>query len=491
MSMPFFVSVSKKKKIVLVLLLVLVLVGLYHLYKPLPKDISFAGSKHTLHSDDLTILFDQTYRDAEGRRVSQQEIFDEIFAMLDDAGEYILLDLFLFNDFGGENAYRHLAQELTDKLIAKKKASPTVKIDFITDEINTMYGTRKSTQLRALEDAGINVIYTNLMPLRDSNVLYSAPWRIFGSWFGVGKSGIFPHPLSAKEQKVSLRSYLRMANFKANHRKIVLSDDGKGGLVSLITSANPHDGSAAHSNVAAKIRGNIGRDVYRAEEAVAQMSGRTLTSLPKHLMHTQQRKSTGKIIAQILTEQKIKDAVVATIDATTAGENIDLGMFYFSDRTIVKALKKASARGVKIRIILDPNKDAFGHKKNGIPNRQVANELVRASDGKIAIRWYKTHGEQFHTKILIVHKHTHQTILILGSANYTRRNIGDYNLEEDVMLILPSTDKSAQKVSSYFDTLWYNRDKKFFTTNYEEFKDTSLWKYLLYRVQEGSGLSTF
>ena len=50
-------------------------------------------------------------------------------------------------------------------------------------------------------------------------------------------------------------------------------------------------------------------------------------------------------------------------------------MFYLSERQIVKALITAKERGVNVRVLLDPNKDAFGREKNGIPNRQVASEL--------------------------------------------------------------------------------------------------------------------
>ena len=50
-------------------------------------------------------------------------------------------------------------------------------------------------------------------------------------------------------------------------------------------------------------------------------------------------------------------------------------MFYLSERKIISAIKKAHSRKVKVRLLLDPNKDAFGREKNGIPNRSVAYEL--------------------------------------------------------------------------------------------------------------------
>ena len=39
----------------------------------------------------------------------------------------------------------------------------------------------------------------------------------------------------------------------------------------------------------------------------------------------------------------------------------------------------AADRGVRVRLILDPNRDAFGRQKDGVPNRPVANELVTQS----------------------------------------------------------------------------------------------------------------
>jgi HKD family nuclease len=49
------------------------------------------------------------------------------------------------------------------------------------------------------------------------------------------------------------------------------------------------------------------------------------------------------------------------------------------------------------------------------------------------VQWYDTHGEQFHTKLLAFHT-ARGTTLLGGSANLTRRNLGDYNLEADLLV---------------------------------------------------------
>src|SRR5262249_10097130 len=142
----------------------------------------------------------------------------------------------------------------------------------------------------------------------------------------------------------------------------------------------------------------------------------------------------GEIVrTQVLTEGAIRDAIVEHIEAAVRGESIAIAMFYISDRKVIDALVDAADRGVDLRLIPGPDKDAFGYEKNGIPNRPVASELVAASNGAIHVRWYRTHGEQFHTKLVIVYG-AERLWMSLGSANLTRRNIGDYNLEANVAI---------------------------------------------------------
>jgi phosphatidylserine/phosphatidylglycerophosphate/cardiolipin synthase-like enzyme len=167
-------------------------------------------------------------------------------------------------------------------------------------------------------------------------------------------------------------------------------------------------------------------------------------------------------------------------------------MFYLSDRAVVEALLTASHRGVPVRLILDPNKDAFGHEKSGVPNRPVASELVAASDGAIRVRWYRTHGEQFHTKLVMIYGRD-RVWLTLGSANLTKRNINDYNLEANVVVEMNRGSNMAAQVLQYFDTLWSNRAPLGieYTADFGVYADPSQVRYWQYRIMEATGLSTF
>ena len=255
------------------------------------------------------------------------------------------------------------------------------------------------------------------------------------------------------------------------------------GWKTLVTSANPHDGSSRHSNVALLVTGNTAIDVLKTEQTVAHMSQ---GDVPMVIL--------GEIAGnpsqpqvQVLTEKAILDATLNLLNTAKANDQIDLAMFYLSERQIINALKDAQKRGVKLRILLDPNKDAFGRQKNGIPNRQVASEL---NDAGITVRWCNTQGEQCHSK-MILKRHAQEAELILGSANFTARNLKNYNLETNLRVIGQSNAAVFTDAQQYFDGAWSNLNGRQMSVGYEQYKDESKLKYGLYRFMEWSGLSTF
>lgn len=487
-----------KRSLYIGIFLFLVIVGLWNVWKPLPKEINTAWGVHAVTDSDVTFLTDTTYTKKDGSRIYEQHIFDEVMSMIDNASSYIFIDLFLWNDFGAQGGavHRTLSKELAEKIIAKKKSNPSMVIQVVTDPINTVYGGQPSILFSDMEKSGIVVTYTNLPSLRDSNPILSSVWRVFiypvdllhknvtGSLYTFR---IFPNILNSGGEKVTLRAYFSLLNFKANHRKLIVVDEmvnGTATLTGLIASANPHDGSSAHSNVALKIRGSTVSDLLLSEASVVAMAKGTFsptTVLPKEVQ--------GNIQAQIVTDRAILDTAVSLIQSTSQGDTIDILMFYLSERHIIKELLEASKRGVTIRIILDPNKDAFGKQKNGIPNREVADSLVKKSDDTIKVRWCDTHGEQCHGKLLIV-KHADERTMMLGSANYTRRNIGGYNLETNIVLTSNSTYNAWSEASVYFDGLWNNKEG-IFSTAYEAYKDESVVKKVIAWIMENTGLGTF
>ena len=477
----------------------------FHLLKPLPDGISVSGPLRD--AAGMELLVDLTYQ-KEGRTMVEQRIFDRVFSMIDDAEEFVVLDMFLFNDeHGGERGYRPLSSELTQRLVARKASRPNLAVFFITDEINTFYGAYVSDEIARLREEGVRVVITRLSRLRDSNPGYSAAWRIFVGWFGSGGPGWLPHPLSSTGRKVTARSYLAVLNFKANHRKLLVTE-----RECLVTSANPHDASSFHSNIAFVTSGPLCADLLESERAVAEFSGGAVSGWPTY-PHRGEPSSgipgpdekpgwpilpgSEEISAmpyeqgsvQLVTEGKILDALLGDVGSTGPGDRVDLAMFYVSDRRVVDALLDADRRGASVRLVLDPNKDAFGREKGGIPNRQVAGELVRRSQGRIAVRWYDTRGEQFHTKLLMVTRPESVTVMG-GSANFTRRNLGDYNLETDLRFVGPPTADLSIATAEYFQRLFSDEGGRY-TLPFEAFQDDRWFKRVLYRVQEFTGVSSF
>ena len=80
-----------------------------------------------------------------------------------------------------------------------------------------------------------------------------------------------------------------------------------------------------------------------------------------------------------------------------------------------------------------------------------------------------------------------------GSANLTRRNIGDYNLEANLAANVPPGSDVATSIGAWFDQLWSNRGPPDleYTTDIGTYADPSQGTYWLYRFMEGTGLSTF
>ena len=325
--------------------------AIYHTYKPLPEGLNFTGQ---LRHAKVKFIADETYIDAQGQQQLDQRIFDQALQLIKQAKTTIVVDMFLFNSEVGESKIqqRALTHQLTEALINQKIVNPSLEIKFITDPINSVYGGIQPEQYRQLRLGGIEVIETNLVPLRTSNPTWSGIWYLCCQDIGNNpEKGWLNNPFG--KEKITVRSYLNLFNFKANHRKTIVVDTDDG-WKTLVTSANPHDGSSRHSNVALMVDGAIATDILKTEQAVAHMSGGDmpfviLGKLPEDRNDPQ---------VQVLTEKAIYDAVVKMLDTAKASDQIDLAMFYLSERKIIKGLIAAKERGVKLRVLLDPNKDA-------------------------------------------------------------------------------------------------------------------------------------
>lgn len=482
------------------------LTGYRQARKPLAAGLDVTGPVRP--ADRTHLLADLTYQQ-EGEVISDQCIFTAIESVIECAQDFLVLDLFLFNsDYdrarGPVGGYPQLAERVATALVNKRLQAPELPIILITDPINTFYGSYRLPHLDRLARAGVQVVMTDLDALPDSNPLYSAFYRAVLAHLPE-LPALLPNALVPGGSRVSPNAYARLFNFKANHRKVVVSE-----REAVVSSANPHDASAPNSNLGFLVAGPVLADILSSERAVYILSGgqgQVFDSFERVLAQRlgestkEPLEGDNSVSAQLVTEGAIRRAACQMVQLAEPGDQICLGMFYLAERSVIGQLKAAARRGVQVQAVLDLNHDAFGRKKTGLPALPVARELQQAG---VQVRWYATSGEQFHPKYLATYRKGQGEgvgtfELLAGSGNFTRRNICNYNLETSLRLVAPSDAPLAQEFTAYWSLIWDNEPvagkRTLFTLPYEEHAERgpvrSALQTLVYRFQEASGISTF
>lgn len=500
--------------------IVVLLPTLLHKSPQLPPGTNVTTSPAGIATENIRLLIDDTAWDPKmGRRVIDQEIFDEILAMINRADQFIYVDFFLWNPWQGSipEEHRKLSGELSRALIKKKRSMRKLDVIVLSDPINRIYGGHEPELLKDMAKVGIPVIFTDLARLPDSNTIYAPYWSIaekllntplLAQWSGRLR---FSNPFDRGGDKISANQLGRMLMFKANHRKVVIAGSTEHGLEMVMGSLNPADGSSAHSNMALVVKGKPVLQALQTELDALRWSLKRkrnvivgATGMAAFKADSIERKA-GKLSSfsyaspdgptvQWLTEGAIAEAVIDLLGEAGPGGKVRVAMFYLSERGVIEALKGAITRGVSVRIVMDANRDAFGMKKIGVPNRPVAAELMKLSrDHDVDIRWADTHGEQFHTKAMsIIFNGAGEPAFITGSANWTRRNIGNLNLEAN--LLIRNATGLTDEFNAYFDRIWDNTDGLSHTLPYGAWEERGLKQFIktrIYRFQERFGMGTF
>jgi phosphatidylserine/phosphatidylglycerophosphate/cardiolipin synthase-like enzyme len=455
--------------------------GWWGSHKPLPPGAHVASALSTVPAADVAFIADITAADAFGRPVVSQAIFNQLLEVVRGARVFVVLDYTLIGGAAVAGA-PPLGAQLQDALLERRRALPALKVLLISDPANERSGgPAASAALQLLRSAGMDVVITDPRVLRDSNPLYSGLWRLAASWWDM--------PAGA------LRGATQRFNFKHDHRKVIIADDGHGALTGIVGSANPQDAQALWSNVALRLTGEPLEALLASELALARASGwrgdaaSFATTPPAPLPAAIASAPSARL--QTLTEGAISEALLARLDAAGHGDAIDIAAFKLADRSVIRALLAAAGRGVSVRLLLDPGEDEQV-TSGGIPNQPMASELESRSDGAVRVRWYRTHGERFHSNLVMVYGQERLWCMV-GSANLTRRSLGDYNLEADVAVEVARSAPLAAQLTDYFDTLWSNRAALGieYSSDFAVFANPSQADYWLSRVMEATGLSTF
>ena len=188
----------------------------------------------------------------------------------------------------------------------------------------------------AMKAADIHVVITDVNRLRDSTPAYSAVWRTFFQWFGQSGTGTLPNLMASEAPDITVRSYLKLLNVKANHRKVVISEK-----TALVASANVHDASAYHSNIAFETSGEIIGDMLAAEQAAVHLT--SSIKLPQYepasMPSEQPFGKANDVDVRYLSEGKVYKYVLEAIEQAQSGDTL----YYASIRECIDCKNKITA----------------------------------------------------------------------------------------------------------------------------------------------------
>ena len=491
-------------------------------------------------TENAEFHYDLTYLDKDGNIQYDRNLWDATYKVIDNAKDYLIVEMFLFNDLYNKDKehFPEFAKEYTERLVKKQKENPNLKVYILADENNNFYGAFEHPFITSMKNAGINVIIVDIFKLKDTFPWYSPFWRTFIKPMGNPQNkGWITNFYGDMWPKLTIRNLLRALNVKADHKKVFLNEKEV-----VVSSANIHDPSYFHENIAIYTDGPIVKDVLHNLQLVAKFSDSEInvdgsdrrmenimnsgsndkTETDEKTLNSENQKEnnvkqinneeneqnvkektsinseknsitdteghTYKI--QYLTEGAIGKHLDEDIDSLKAGDELLMGMYFLADKGVIDRLIKAANRGVKIRIIFDRSRDAFGMSTKGLPNKPVSKKLKKKTKGKIEIKWYFTNNEQYHTKITLMKKTDGNVIINAGSANLIKKNIRGYIMDANFRILTTQNSKISKDIYEYFDRLWENKDG-LFTLNFDDEPTTGGFSDFMYKILDATQLGSF
>ena len=473
--------------------------------KRLPPGLHIAGAWAVLPATAPQFLRDLSAADANGAPLVEQQIDAELLGMISRARQLVLLDTGLFGDLpaAGPRASRlrtalPIASGIVETLLRAKTQHPDLSILILTDP-STLHMSGTQQLLDRTATSGIEVLAVDVGRLRAPDPVFRSFWDLCCRWWSrAAPSAAWPNPLEVGPATVSMQLWGELRAYQRSHRQLLVADDGSGGLDALVFSRPLHAEAAIHSATALKLSGSAIEPLIESEFTLAQFSGWSdggaMQARAQRLLELQRRlplPDSGEAArARLVTEGAIATTLIDRIDATGRDDRIAIAALYLSQRELVRALLDAVRRGVSVRLLLDPGKDGYGYEHSGIPNRQVASELISTSDGAIRVRWYRTHGERFSPGFALIGT-ARRSWLMVGTATLGRQDLGDFNLAAAAVVDVPAEAPVATAALGWFDTLWYNRASTGteYTSDADVYADASQLRYWQYRLFEAMGTS--
>ncbi len=207
-----------------------------------------------------------------------------------------------------------------------------------------------------------------------------------------------------------------------DHVKLLVVD----GSVAVVGGINWGAGSYANHDFDVELRGP-------AVDNLGRVFTRDLVTCGRLMVVPAARADPAVLVAATLPGAEILPMVMGAVAA--ARRSLDVAMYTLTDADVVAAMEAAHARGVSVRVLLDPSER---------PSDPSAASL-RAHG--VDVRLYHSSGEKLHAKAAIVDGST----ALLGSANWTVSGF-EHNHELDVAI--PANPAVAAALEEQFTRDW-------------------------------------
>ncbi len=176
-----------------------------------------------------------------------------------------------------------------------------------------------------------------------------------------------------------------------DHVKLLVVDGGDAAVVGGINWGSSSD---RNHDFDALVRGPAARNLERVFLRDLATTGRAVIVPPEAV-------DPAVVVATTLPDTGIHPLALELVDGAHA--TLDLELFVLTDTAVVHALERAHARGVRVRLLLDPEQR---------PSDASAEQLRAAG---VEVRLYRGAGEKLHAKAAVADAHR----VLFGSANWT------------------------------------------------------------------------
>ncbi|HEX3606527.1 MAG TPA: phosphatidylserine/phosphatidylglycerophosphate/cardiolipin synthase family protein [Candidatus Dormibacteraeota bacterium] len=176
-----------------------------------------------------------------------------------------------------------------------------------------------------------------------------------------------------------------------DHVKLVVVD---GGDAAVVGGINWGTGSERNHDFDALVRGPAATNLERVFLRDLATTGRAVT-VPGAAVDP------AVVVATTLPDTGIHPLALELVDG--ARGTLDLELFVLTDTGVVHGLMRARARGVRIRLLLDPGQ------------RPSDGSAALLREAGVEVRLYRGSGEKLHAKAAVADGHR----ILFGSANWT------------------------------------------------------------------------